>query len=147
MAELNRSARSTALRAATLALEKKAEDVLVIEIGRASNVADYLVICSGMSDVHVRAVAEFVRRRLSKEGVRSHHTEGAEHGHWALTDFIDVVVHVMQPKVREYYNLEGLWADCPQKRYDELSDPMVDIEDSWGGANEGAQTESREEIA
>ncbi len=147
MVELNRSARSSALRAATLALEKKAEDVLVIEIGQVSNVADYLVICSGLSDVHVRAVAEFVRRQLSKEGVRSHHTEGAEHGNWALTDFIDVVVHVMQPKVRDYYNLEGLWADCPQKRYDESSDPMGDGEGSWGEVDRSVQPNPREEIA
>ncbi len=142
MAELNRSARRAALRAATLALEKKAENLLVLEVGHISSIADYLVLCSALSDVQVRAVAEFVRRSLRNEGVRAHHTEGVEHGHWILTDYIDVVVHVMQPAVRDYYDLEGLWADCPQKRYDESSDPMEDLDGSWGESGAGVSRAS-----
>ncbi len=131
MAEIARGARKTALLAATFALDKKAEEVLVLEVGEVSNVADYLLICSAHSDTQVRAVAEAVRRGLSKEGVKAHHTEGAAHANWVLSDFVDVVVHVMQPGVRRYYHLEGLWADCPQKLYEESAKPLNDLEGEW----------------
>lgn len=131
MAQVERTARRTALLAATFALEKKAEDVLVVEVGEASNVADYLMICSALSDVQVRAVAEGLRRGLRNEGIKLHHSEGMEHANWILADYIDVVVHIMQPAVRAYYNLEGLWADCPQRSFGPAADPMQMLGEEW----------------
>jgi ribosome-associated protein len=135
MAQVERTARRTALLAAARALDKKAEEVLVIEIGTASNVADYLMICSALSDVQVRAVAEGLRRGLRDEGIRAHHSEGLEHANWVLTDFIDVVVHIMQPAVRTYYNLEGLWADCPQRLFGSSDDPMQALFEEWASSS------------
>jgi ribosome-associated protein len=74
---------------------------------------DYFVLASGNSDVHVRALAEHVDGTLSKAGREPHHVEGLKSGRWALLDYVDFVIHVFHPKLREFYQLERLWADAP----------------------------------
>ena len=125
------SARDTALRAAEYALSRKAEDVLVLEVRGLSSVTDYVVICSGLSDTQVRSIAEGARRGLRADGVRCMHQEGEKYANWVVLDFVDVVVHVMQPEVRIYYNLEGLWADAPHRRYGEADHPAEDLDGEW----------------
>jgi len=71
------------------------------------------VVVSGTSDTHVRAIAEHVVEDLRQRGVRPHHVEGLAGGRWVLLDFVDLVVHVFHPALREFYQLEGLWGDAP----------------------------------
>lgn len=101
-----------ARHAATLCLDLKARDVVLLDLANVSNATDFFVIASGSSDTHVRAIAEHVREALAKCGVRTHHVEGAQQGRWVLLDYVDFVVHVFHPVLREFYQLERLWSDA-----------------------------------
>jgi len=104
---------ATARRAAAAALEKKARDVVLIDLRKQSSYADFLVVCSGTNDRQLEAIAEGVDKTLRESGERSLGTEGARGGRWVLLDFGDVVVHVFSEDERAYYDLEGLWSDAP----------------------------------
>ncbi len=93
--------------------EHKAADVVVLDLRRLSYATDYFVIASGSSDTHVRALAEHVVEECVRRGLRPHHVEGMSAGRWVLIDFVDFVVHVFHPSLREFYQLERLWADAP----------------------------------
>jgi ribosome-associated protein len=101
-----------AQRAAGLCLDLKARDVVMLDLNEVSDATDYFVIASGTSDTHVRAIAEHVLEELRKEGVRVHHVEGLPQGRWVLLDYIDFVVHVFHPVLRDFYQLERLWSDA-----------------------------------
>jgi ribosome-associated protein len=106
------SSLAQAQRAAALCLDLKANNVIVLGLSEVSDATDYFVIASGSSDTHVRAIAEHVLDELKKEGVRAHHVEGLQQGRWVLLDYIDFVVHVFHPVLREFYQLERLWSDA-----------------------------------
>ncbi|HEX5435996.1 MAG TPA: ribosome silencing factor [Gemmatimonadaceae bacterium] len=101
-----------AQRAAVLCRDLKAADVVVLDLTTVTDATDYFVIASGSSDTHVRAIAEHVLEALAKEGIRAHHVEGLQQGRWVLLDYIDFVVHVFHPTLREFYQLERLWSDA-----------------------------------
>jgi iojap-like ribosome-associated protein len=101
-----------ARRAAELCLDLKATDVTVLDLTQISDATDHFVIASGSSDTHVRAIAEHIVEELRKEGVRVHHVEGLQQGRWVLLDYVDFVVHVFHPVLREFYQLERLWSDA-----------------------------------
>lgn len=100
-------------RAADLALERKAHDVVVLDLRGISTATDYFLIASGNSDVQVKAIADHITDELKKEGVRPEHVEGRQTGRWVLLDYIDFVVHVFHPQARDFYQLENLWGDAP----------------------------------
>jgi ribosome-associated protein len=106
---------------AELALEKRGEDVVVIELLELTTIADYFVLVTGSVDVHLRAIAEHIQRSLREleEPVRPVHVEGLRHLNWVLLDFGDVVVHLFQPETRAFYRLEGLWGDAPLERFED----------------------------
>ena len=110
-----------ALECTRAALDRKAYDLVVLETGRLSTIADYFVICSGRSDTQVQAIADGVSEHLKGLGVRPLAVEGREHGQWALLDYGDVVVHVFFVPVRDFYDLERLWTRAPQV---ELPEPF-----------------------
>ena len=93
--------------------EHKANDVVVLDLRQLSDATDYFVIASGTSDTHVRALAEQVLEAGHQEGRRPHHIEGLTGGRWVLIDYVDFVVHVFHPSLRDFYQLERLWADAP----------------------------------
>ena len=99
-------------RAAQAALDLKANDVVVLDLKGVTDMADYFVIASGTSDTHVRAVAQNVIEELGKVGVSLQHEEGVPQGRWALLDYVDFVVHVFHPTLRQFYQLERLWSDA-----------------------------------
>jgi len=104
-----------ALLAAEAASDKKAEDILAIEVAELLVVTDYFVICTGRTDRQVRTIADEVEERLrERAGIKPIGREGAEEGRWVLLDFADVVVHVFQPAERDFYRLEKLWSDAPR---------------------------------
>ncbi len=122
------SIKDLARKAAELSLEKKAEDVMILDLRGLSSVADYFVICSGSSDVHVKAIADHVQDQLVKIDVKPKvkpwHVEGADTQRWVLLDFVNVVVHVFRAETREYYSLERLWGDAPMEEiHDEGTRP------------------------
>ena len=101
-----------AQRAAALCLDLKANDVVVLDVRGVTDMTDFFVIASGTSDTHVRSVAEHVLEELRKEGSRAHHVEGVQQGRWVLLDYVDMVVHIFHPPLREFYQLERLWSDA-----------------------------------
>lgn len=106
--------RDTALLCVRYALEKKAQDVLVMDVSDTSSLADYFVLCSGRSDTQVQAITQSIEQNLDAEGVRARSIEGFTAGQWVLIDFADVIVHVFVEPVREFYDLERLWARAPR---------------------------------
>jgi ribosome-associated protein len=99
--------------AVQLALDRKARDVLLLDLRGLSNATDYFVIASGTSDLHVRAIAENIIERLKAAGESPDHVEGLKGGRWVLIDYVDFVVHVFHPASRDFYQLERLWGDAP----------------------------------
>jgi ribosome-associated protein len=102
-----------ALGSARAAIDKKAENVKILDLTQISGFTDYFVICSGMSDRQVQAISDSVCSTLESEGFELLSSEGYSDGRWVLLDFGDVVVHVFLDALREYYDLESLWADAP----------------------------------
>ncbi len=102
---------------ADAALEKKAEELVCLDLRRLTTMTDYFVIATVSTDVHSRAVEEAVRELIRERfGVRPWHVEGAESSrNWILIDYVDVVVHLFQPETRAYYDLERLWGDAPRE--------------------------------
>ena len=109
---------ASARRAAQLCLDNKAVDVVMLDLKGVSDMTDYFVIASGTSDTHVRSTAEHVMEELRKEGMRVSHVEGLQQGRWVLLDFVDFVVHVFHPTLRQFYQLERLWGDAEVTQVD-----------------------------
>ena len=108
----NRPSAHAVQRAAHFCLENKARDVVILDLAGVSDMTDYFVIASGTSDTHVRSTGEHVLEAMRKDGTRAHHVEGLSQGRWVLLDFVDFVVHIFHPSLREFYQLERLWGDA-----------------------------------
>jgi ribosome-associated protein len=92
------------------AADKKASDVLLLDIREVTTFADYFVICSGSNRRQIQAIADAIDEQLSAQGVMRLHREGDAETGWILLDFVDIIVHILAPKEREYYDLERLWS-------------------------------------
>lgn len=96
---------------------KKAEDIVVLDVRKLSSVTDFFVIASGTSEPHLRAILDEITDRLREDhGVRPRAVDGTVHGAWVVLDFFDVIVHLMRADMRERYDLESLWGDAPRVR-------------------------------
>ena len=102
-----------ARRIVDLASDKKAADIVLLEVGGITTLADYFVICSAQSERQLGAVADGIVEGLRDEGVKPIGREGSANAHWLLVDYGSVIVHVMAPQERDFYQLERLWADAP----------------------------------
>jgi len=94
--------------------DKKAMDVVVLDMADASSITDYFLICSGGSQRQVQAIADAIGEQLKQAGITSLGVEGYREGHWILMDYGDVIVHVFSQETREFYDLERLWANAPK---------------------------------
>jgi ribosome-associated protein len=110
-------------------LAKKGSGISVMDMRQVSGVADYFVICTGTSDVQIRALATEIQEVIRKEyGERPWHVEGLESLRWVLIDYVDLVVHVMIADAREFYGLERLWGDAPVENVaDEATEPELAV--------------------
>ena len=95
-----------------LALSKKAEDIVILDVRDLTSIADFFVICSGDSDTQIKAIADAILDGLEKEEVKVWHVEGYNGLRWVLLDYVDFVIHIFQKDVRPFYNLERLWGDA-----------------------------------
>ena len=92
----------------------KGQDIEMFDLRKIENrICDFYVICSGSSNTHVSAILESVKKKVSKSlKEKPSHTEGEENAEWVLLDYINVVVHIFQKQIRDFYKIEELWGDC-----------------------------------
>jgi len=102
--------RERALLCVNASLEKKAKDLIILNVREASAFADYFILCSGTSDRQVRAVAAAIRENLKRAGILPLGIEGEDAGRWILLDYDDVIIHVFLESARTFYDLERLWS-------------------------------------
>jgi ribosome-associated protein len=93
------------------AIEKKAFDLVLLEMKKITSFTDYFLLCSGKSDRQVQAIAQAIEEELEKEGIRPLGQEGKNEGRWILMDYEDVVVHIFLPETREFYGIEEFWGE------------------------------------
>ena len=99
-------------RAARAAEDKKAIELVVLDLRKAAGFTDYFVICSGTNPRQIRAIADSVIEALGREGARPAHVEGYDRSEWILLDYFDFIVHVFAPETRLFYGLERLWGSA-----------------------------------
>jgi ribosome-associated protein len=109
----------TVTRAVELCQERNARELMVMDLRGLCDATDFFIIASGDSEVHVRAIADHLIEGLAGDGVRHSGVEGQSGARWVLIDYIDIVVHVFHPLVREFYQLERLWGDAPMTLVEE----------------------------
>jgi ribosome silencing factor RsfS/YbeB/iojap len=109
--------RKLALLCRELADNKKADNIIILDVSELSSITDYFVLASGTSEPHLRAIVDEIRDELQSEhGVRPRAVDGTLQTAWIVLDYFDVIVHVMRQDVRERYDLETLWGDAPRVR-------------------------------
>lgn len=99
---------------ARYALETKAYDLVVMDVGRLTSVADYFLVCTGRSDTQVQAIARCIEENLDRQGIRPLSVEGYTNAQWVLIDYGDLVIHIFNKPVRTFYDLERLWSHAPR---------------------------------
>ncbi len=109
-----------------LALEKKAYDLVVLDVHALTSIADYFILCSGRSDRQVQSIAQGLEENAADEGVKPYAVEGTQRGHWVLMDFSDVIVHVFYEPVREFYDLDALWGHAPRVALPEAYTKLIE---------------------
>lgn len=114
------TSREKALAIARAADAKKAEEIVILDMGEVTLIADYFVICHGQNPIHVRAIVDGVEEELAELGHPPTHREGYDAARWVLLDFDDVVLHVFLGNEREYYALERLWGDARRLELESL---------------------------
>lgn len=105
--------------AALAALDKKAENLVILDVRGLSSIADFFVIMSGRSTRHVQGLSQAVDAALRHKNVKDGNTEGLNEGHWVLLDYNDVIVHIFYSEDRSFYDIEGLWHDAPRVEIDQ----------------------------
>lgn len=109
--------RKLALLCRTLAENRKAEDIVILDVRELSSVTDYFVLASGTSEPHLRAIVDEITEKLREDhNLRPQAIDGTFQAAWIVLDYFDVIVHVMRQDVRDRYDLETLWGDAPRVR-------------------------------
>ena len=124
MAKKELSTRQKILLAVNAALEKKAKNIVILNIKNVTSFADYTVICSGTSDRQVQSIAASIEGSKKQAGALPLGIEGEKGGRWVLMDYADIVVHVFYEPVREFYDIERLWSDAPKM---EVADDSAEV--------------------
>lgn len=95
-------------------LDENAQRLTILEVSELTTLAEYFVIASGRSTVHVKSIVEHVEEKLKEKGILPLHREGGQHGIWGVLDYNSVILHVFRQEERDYYNLEDLWGGARQ---------------------------------
>ena len=104
--------------------EKKAENILIFNVSKASSITDYLVICTGTSEIHINSLVDNIMENAKKWKAKIYHLEGYKVSKWVSIDFGDIILHIMGEDERALYDLESIWGDCekvvfPERRLDD----------------------------
>ena len=112
----NNSSQSLFKEIIKLAFEKKAKNLISLDLRGNSSLTDYFIICHGNSEPQIKAIVDNIRKGTS---FKPRHLEGYENKKWVLLDYFDIIVHVFDEKEREYYSVENIWADVPKQQFDD----------------------------
>ena len=112
----NNSSQSLLKEIINLAFDKKAKNLISLDLRGHSSLADYFIICHGKSEPQIKAIVDNIRKGTS---FKPRHLEGYENKKWVLLDYFDIIVHVFDEKEREYYSVENIWADVPKQQFDD----------------------------
>ena len=107
-------------------LQKKAKDLVILNVKTLSSFTDYFIICSGTSDRQVQAITSSIQENLKKSGIIPLGVEGENLGKWVLMDYDDVVIHIFHEPIREFYEIERLWSDAPRM---DIGDDVTELSD------------------
>jgi ribosome-associated protein len=107
------------------ALEKKAKDIIILNMQKVTSFADYSVICSGNSDRQVQSIAQAIEENMKKSGFLPLGIEGEKTARWILMDYADIIVHVFYEPVRDFYDIERLWSDAPKMEIENDTDKIT----------------------
>ena len=111
--------REDAVSAAEAALDKKAQDIVLLDVSRVTSYADYFMICGGRTAIQVKAIVTAIEQQLKERGIRPLHIEGQSEARWVLMDYDELIVHVFHEEARGFYDLERLWKDVPCTTFEE----------------------------
>jgi ribosome-associated protein len=119
------------LRCINAALQRKAKDLVVLNVKTLSSFADYFLICSGQSDRQVKAIAAWLQDSLKKDGMTPLGMEGMQYGQWILMDYGDIVIHIFYDPVRVFYDIERLWFEAPKMMIDDEATEIRVLEEGF----------------
>lgn len=114
-----KSSRELAEYCARAAIEKKAENPVILDVRKLCSFTDFFIIVSGRSTRHVQSLAEAIEAELRSKRLSTSNTEGLNEGTWVLLDYSDVIVHIFYTETRKFYDIEGLWHDAPRISLDD----------------------------
>jgi ribosome-associated protein len=117
--------RKKVLLCVNAALEKKAKDIIILNMQKVTSFADYSIICSGNSDRQVQSIAQSIEESMKKSGFLPLGIEGEKTARWILMDYADIIVHVFYEPVRDFYDIERLWSDAPKMEIDDDTDKVT----------------------
>ncbi|HOO89558.1 MAG TPA: ribosome silencing factor [Syntrophales bacterium] len=117
------------LQCVNAALERKAEDLVILKVKDLSSFTDYFVICSGTSDRQIKGLSDHIAQKMKQGGILPLGIEGENSGNWTLMDYGDVIIHIFSKPVREFYDIEGLWSDAPRMDIEESVLKLTDLND------------------
>ena len=109
-------AQDKARESGRLALTKKADDVLVIDLTGLTDIADAFVLATGTSERHVKTISDGIEEGMKERGLKPSSVEGYDQGRWVIMDYGDMIVHVLLEELRELYDLEGLWIEAKRQK-------------------------------
>ncbi|PIE73925.1 MAG: ribosome silencing factor [Deltaproteobacteria bacterium] len=135
----NKESRELAIAAARLAVDAKAEEVVVLDVRNISSFTDFFVVMNGRSTRHVQGLAETIEGELRSKRINTTHSEGLKEGQWVLLDFGEIVVHIFYAEARRFYDLEGLWHDAPRLELDCLNEESAGHEEVRTMLDEGKE--------
>lgn len=107
--------------AATAASDKKATDIVILDMGPLIGITDYFVICSAPNTRQVKTIADEVKERLGASEIKPYRREGERENRWVLLDYLDIVVHIFHEEEREFYRIENLWQDADRLPFEEAT--------------------------
>jgi len=113
--------RQLAALAAQVCDEKKAKGIVVLDVRKITTISEYFIVCSTSNERQARAIADELRVQFKGMGIREMGVEGLDDARWVLQDFGDIVLHIFHESQREFYDIEGLWADAKQVRWKKAS--------------------------
>jgi len=95
---------------------KKGYDIVLLDVRKVSSLTEYFIVCSSDSDPQTRSIMNYIKKELSKKKIKPFQIEGGDYCDWVLMDYFDVVIHIFKKEIREFYDIERLWADAKIKK-------------------------------